>query len=40
MLYDFQVRIECDLLVNVVDTQLKVAYDIAWSTSETVIKVM
>nr|KAJ0213881.1 hypothetical protein LSAT_V11C400178590 [Lactuca sativa] len=31
------VRIECDLLVNVADTQLKIVYDIAWSTSEMLV---
>ncbi|CAI9286667.1 unnamed protein product [Lactuca saligna] len=32
-----KVRIECELLVNVADTQLIVANGIAWPTSETVI---
>ncbi|CAH1454613.1 unnamed protein product [Lactuca virosa] len=32
-----EVRTECDLLVNLADTQLKVATGIAWPTSETVI---
>ncbi|CAH1440679.1 unnamed protein product [Lactuca virosa] len=32
-----EVRTKCDLLVNVADTQLKVANGIAWPTSETVI---
>ncbi|CAI9279845.1 unnamed protein product [Lactuca saligna] len=32
-----KVRTECELLVNVVDTQLIVANGIAWPTSETVI---
>ncbi|CAI9271549.1 unnamed protein product [Lactuca saligna] len=32
-----EVRTECELLVNVADTQLKVANGIAWPTSETII---
>lgn len=36
-LYDLQVMTACDLLLKVVDTELKVASGMAWPTSETVI---